>query len=1067
MTRTLLEEQYAFRDELVECLRQDTVGPVGGEDEVIDDPPSTAYIAGILFPLRDTSAAARSVRDEQDVDLTSVQKHDLPGADDIGVSMANTQQPSAMGLTFAADPSGTTAVVVVVEAAVYDPIDGTGAVTGAKQSRSRSTDDSPQRWRRRPLAIEPTPVAVHDSGESRCEVSPGLELRVRVRPVAPDGSVAVTVTLVNVREFAGSGLRDGHCFFQPRLVIRSEGGPGLVERPLPGGSDSDEDVAAARLLYRHAPTFATGHGCAAEWDWSPPPAGVVGELHRGPAAVAEVRTTFAPTFEVLRTESNPELDSARFSMLGLAEMSVDELETALTGLTDGYAAWIGARSADAAALRGTRYEPVAARQVGMCRQVLDRIRSGTRLLMRDPDALEAFRLANRAMAEQRSRTAWIKADRSGDPRHDGRWRPFQIAFVILCLEGIVHEKHPDRGTADLLWFPTGGGKTEAYLGLIAFTVFLRRLRGGEHGGGVTVLMRYTLRLLTLQQFERAATLMCAMDLIRRGDPERFGHETMSIGMWVGRGATPNTLEETRTSLDALIAGKVLTEMNPVQLRACPWCGTAMDAHDYAVDLKASRMSITCADPSCPFAAGLPVHVVDQEVYRVRPTLVIATVDKFAALPWRAAVAELFNLNTPGTPPPELVVQDELHLISGPLGTLVGLYETVTDVLAQEPKVIASTATIRRAGEQVKRIFDRDICQFPPAGLDMRDSWFAVQSPGRSRASRCYVGLLTPSTSQATLLVRAYAALLHHGAVLPGDDAVRDPYWTLVGYFNSLRLLAAADLQVRDDVDQRIRQLAERNGVEARDIPNLTELTSRVGSSEIPGRLKDLDRHLPDPGSPDVVLATNMISVGVDIDRLGVMAVTGQPQTTAEYIQATSRIGRRHPGLVVTLFNGARSRDRSHYENFQTYHSALYRQVESTSVTPFSPRARDRALHAVLVALTRLTTPAALPNEAARDVATFTHRLSEARERIAARGGAVEPAELAGTYDHLDEITAWWSARAEDHPDSLCYEAPWTGTRRDPSVPAVLGAFGDPHDNGRPTLWSLRDVDVESYLYLES
>jgi ATP-dependent helicase YprA (DUF1998 family) len=466
-------------------------------------------------------------------------------------------------------------------------------------------------------------------------------------------------------------------------------------------------------------------------------------------------------------------------------------------------------------------------------------------------------------------------------------------------------------------------------------------------------------------------------------------------------------------------------------------------------------------------------VVDEEIYRVHPTLVIATVDKFAQIAWREETATLFNRDRPGTPPPELIVQDELHLISGPLGTLAGLYETAIDVAADQPKVIASTATIRRAKEQGRALFDREVSQFPPAGLDSRDSWFAVESPREEKASRLYVGLMTPSTSQATLLVRAYAALLHHADQVEGDDAVRDAYWTLIGYFNSLRLLAAAELQVHDDVQDRLRLLAERAGADPRPADSYAELTSRVKSSDIPTKLKNLELGLPNEAF-DTVLATNMISVGVDVDRLGLMAVMGQPQTTAEYIQATSRVGRQHPGLVVTLFNAARSRDRSHYEGFVSYHSALYRQVESTSVTPFSARARDRALHAVLVGLTRMVVEEARPNAAAQNIDDYLDRIEEMCEVILTRAESVAPDEAEGTKEDLDYIVDRWrklaSGRDPQRGDApLVYEAPYTFKRSQPreADAALLRSYSDEDlEEAFLTLWSLRDVDVESDLYLE-
>jgi ATP-dependent helicase YprA (DUF1998 family) len=478
----------------------------------------------------------------------------------------------------------------------------------------------------------------------------------------------------------------------------------------------------------------------------------------------------------------------------------------------------------------------------------------------------------------------------------------------------------------------------------------------------------------------------------------------------------------------------------------------------------TRMLVRCPNADCEFGtvAGLPVHLVDEAVYDAHPTLVIATVDKFASMPWRPETKALFNRDLKeDVRKPELVVQDELHLISGPLGTLTGLYETAVNILADRPKVVASTATIRRASDQVEALFDRRLAQFPPAGLDARDSWFAVETSREKKATRRYIGLLTPATSQSTLLVRTYAALIHAVARTGSGPEVRDAYWTLVGYFNSLRLLSAAELQVLDDVQDRLELLVKRDAGVARSASALIELSSRADSSAIPSRLRLLQRGWPDPEVLDVLLATNMISVGVDIDRLGLMAVMGQPQTTAEYIQATSRVGRKHPGLIAVMLNSARSRDRSHYENFQGYHSALYREVESTSVTPFSARARDRGFHAVVVALTRLTIDKAASNHAAGKIEEFLPEIMlSVRPVILDRVHSVDPEESAATARHFDDFIDWWRDEARDRPN-LMYEA-----KRGPALLKVFDSNEDENGDGWETLWSLRDVDAESALFLE-
>ncbi|MFS8201814.1 helicase-related protein [Streptomyces sp. CWNU-52B] len=1072
-------EHYRVRDEdLLLGLRRELLGPAedaGPEDrgEVLtQDAPIDRYLTGVLYPRaadKDAEERKKEEVSEQDgLDVAPLLVRDdveeAGTAQDLGRS--GDRRPSSMGLTFAVHPGISATILISARAAVYRPTDTAGSPVEPRRAEARSTSDQQEHWRREELELPNHEVDVTAPvGNARHDLHDGVALRVTVRrPDPTTGTVTITVTLVNEHRVGKWDLQDAFSLFQCGLTIRTaDGSTAFVERPAPGTAH-DSEIATSRLLHRHAPTFAVGHGCSAEWDWAPTSIGLTETVD---AAVPEIRSQFVPSVEVLLTDSNPEIDSSALSMLGLAESADTEILTTLENLADGYERWISRKAAEAEDLVGGHHETPARDQVEACREALDRIREGIDLLRTEPDVLRAFRYANRAMAEQRARSKWVKDGRVGTPDlAAGHWRPFQIAFVLLCLAGIDDSEHHDRKVSDLLWFPTGGGKTEAYLGLIALTAFLRRIRKGADGGGVTVLMRYTLRLLTLQQFERAAILLCAMEQMRRRTPE-LGDEAFSVGMWVGRSATPNTLAKAEEKLGELRRSldKRLATENPVQLHACPWCGTRLDARDYEVDEDARRMYVRCPGKGCDFADGLPVHLVDEAVYDARPTLVIATVDKFASMPWRPATAALFNRDDPadGTPPPELIVQDELHLISGPLGTLTGLYETAVDALSDHPKVIASTATIRRAADQGRHLFAREVRQFPPAGLDSRDSWFAVETPREEKASRRYVGLFAPGTSQSTLLIRTYATLLHRAKHADTKDEVRDAYWSLVGYFNSLRLLSAAELQVHDDVVAYLELLAEREGVTARSVANYSELTSRVDASEIPTRLKGIEKKLPDEDTVDVLLATNMIAVGVDVDRLGLMAVMGQPQTTAEYIQATSRVGRAHPGLVAVMLNSARSRDRSHYESFQHFHSALYREVESTSVTPFSARARERGLHAVVVALTRILIPAARPNDSAAAIESYEDTVrGEVKDILLRRVRAVTRTELDAVSHAFDEFVDWWCEEADNHT-GLLFEP-----RRGNRAPSLLKSYDDESEGAEAwsTLWSLRDVDAESALFME-
>jgi hypothetical protein len=579
--------------------------------------------------------------------------------------------------------------------------------------------------------------------------------------------------------------------------------------------------------------------------------------------------------------------------------------------------------------------------------------------------------------------------------------------------------------ADLLWFPTGGGKTEAYLGVAAFTMAMRRLQGNLGGldasRGLAVIMRYTLRLLTIQQFQRATALMCAMEIIRMEDRGKWGSEPFMLGLWVGNKVTPGSTTQSQRAIQAIRNGQYQTGSTPAQLTSCPWCGSKINEwRDIWVYVEEERTSICCGDTlqQCEFSHGkrshgLPVVVVDSEIYSRPPTMLIGTVDKFAMMSWRGETRTLFGkvskecprhgLLWPGRPcsgahravgsyprtslkeislirPPDLIIQDEFHLISGPLGTMVGLYETAIDDLSSwehekkvvRPKVIASTATVRKADVQVKNVFMRKVGVFPPHGLDIEDNFFSVQRPISEKPGRLYMGICSPGSSRPAILIRLYVALLTASqALYEKFSAASDPYMTLVGYFNSLRELGGMRRLAEDDVQTRSFRVlmgqVTRPGLKQRKSMLVDELTSSVSSKEIPKKLDNLEVHYKEKWergevrSLDVVLATNMLSVGVDVNRLGLMAVNGQPKSTAEYIQATSRVGRSFPGLVCTVLTWSRPRDLSHYETFEHYHATFYKHVEAQSVTPFAPRAMDRGLTGLLLSGIRLTNEELAPN----------------------------------------------------------------------------------------------------------
>jgi len=679
---------------------------------------------------------------------------------------------------------------------------------------------------------------------------------------------------------------------------------------------------------------------------------------------------------------------------------------------------------------------------------------------------------------------------------------------------------------------------------------LRRLQGSVGGyeadRGVAVIMRYTLRLLTIQQFQRASTLLCAMEVVRQqaleaGD-DRWGEEPFRLGLWVGNRATPGRTSYAAESIkeakgDTWNGGR--GSGTPAQLTICPWSGHEIrpgrDIEVLPFRGSLGRTISYCSDPlgRCPFSRakaedeGIPVLVVDQEIYQRLPAMIIATVDKFAQMPWRGEAQMLFgrvsgycsrhgflspdieadtrpDLRCTGTHqkrgklpatkkqaagplrPPDLIIQDELHLIAGPLGTIVGLYETAVDELSAweidgvevRPKVIASTATIRKAKEQVHSLFLRKVEVFPPHGLDAEDNFFSLQRPtsGDSpdvKPGRRYLGICAPGKSRPSTLIRVYVAFLTAAQKLfeeHGETA--DPWMTLVGYFNSLRELGGMRRLVEDDVRTRAFRMnqpnteLERPGLSQRKRVWVEELTSRRSSTDIPWILDQLETQFdPDADKQkaiDVLLATNMVSVGVDVQRLGLMVVAGQPKTTAEYIQATSRVGRRHPGVVCTVLNWARPRDLSHYETFEHYHATFYEHVEALTLTPFAPRAVDRALTGVFTSLARLDELALDPNDGAAQIDPNHPVVKEAIDTIVERSFEVtDRPDLRQIVENaLKELVHEWTHEV-NKPDSKYGYRP----RRDGETVGILKQPSSAPWDDFTVLTSMRDVEPTAGLIL--
>lgn len=933
--------------------------------EILDSPPLDTYLTGILWPVNEFAAGAVLDTSEQEK-LPARENHNRKNNDtgdlDEGAPLHSIIKPSSIGLTFHL-PSENTYFRLETSGARYqksepDPL----------SEQIESENSSADKWERVPfnfvIKSSDLPPGEYicvktftDSDGNYCK--PGfLEMSIRRRMI--DKTMAVTATVIN-RMIAGEDLNTS-ALFQVSLSADVDQGDCFYSRRQAFKS-SDEDRATNNLIYRYAREFAVGHGIAASWE----PVDPDKEAKR-------VYTSWMPKWKVnsISPEGHPDLmeikdkhDSVFEAAVLSAEENRGKTLHQLRSFVSVYDRWIDRQEKDINDLSG-ELRNTAIDHIGLCKTTVERMIEGINFLENDDTAWKAFCLANRSMDNQSKGQS-----RSEVNRRSLVWRPFQLAFLLLTLKSTAVDEDPYRNYMDLLWFPTGGGKTEAYLALTAFIIFYQRLNNTEYKdeGNVNVIMRYTLRLLTIQQFQRAAAMICEADLIRRNNPELLGKAPISLGLWVGGGATPNRLYQ-RYPSDYSASEALEKERNapprptstPVLLLTCPLCGTKLNANHYILNVNPEALDIICPNEACPGRGEpLPVHTVDTEIYRHRTSLIIATVDKFAQLPRNADISNLFGI--PEGLPPSLIIQDELHLISGPLGTMCGLYETAIDYLcsrnSQVPKVIGSTATIGRAKSQVLNLFNRNVFQFPPPALDARHSFFAEEK--KEQDGRLYLGISSSGRSPKFTLQALAAALLQiPQAIYINDPCLEkdiDPYWTVTLYFNSLRELGGADFMLSDDIPKSVMFYANRLGSDSRADIYKEEMTSRVSSVEIPDMLANLDVELGcdilSEGKPiDALLASNMISVGVDIGRLGLMVVNGQPKTTAEYIQATSRVGRQKPGIVYTVYNASKPRDLSHFEHFCGYHNALYRSVEATSVTPWSPRARDRVLHAVLAAMVR-------------------------------------------------------------------------------------------------------------------
>ena len=1181
-----------MREILVTDLVKNLLGPRGGARESLDNEhlPLSEYITGVLAPKNDPNSKTIFKAESNDdynkyltTEISSSEEDEYDFNDSIESMLNPTisphKIPSTMGLSFHARSDSILKFDVCITWAIYVP----------------DSNKKPKTWTRNPkyhifeINENQKPVIYLDSNASECSESTAeISFHYNFDKIDND-SFLVSTFLMNRKKLDRKLSTRSH-IFQPQIRILQKDDTEI----LPMKSSSNNQSNLTDFLYRNKKSFAKGHMTSAIWkDIDPeifniPEQSTLKHPHEPgffwidseiiPKDKVDlfskptIRTEYIPMYSIPTPDWNTD-ETLTFDAKSLSEMwNPQILKDALQPIVNKYQKWIED-------MENKQFEnmDIADQIIKECKTCLSRINSGIDILFQDDDARLAFCFANMAIHLQRQ---W---QQNNSEQSTMSYRPFQIAFILFSIESILNKNSDLRKVCDLLWIPTGAGKTEAYLVLVAIDMAysrLKSLKNKESGAGVSVFTRYTLRLLTIQQFRRALSIFCAAEFLRVENigkentigwcPQKFqsdrkilwGSTPFSIGLWVGNNVTPNNLDQTRYfnqnhagALDILKQRSDLVGPGePAQILNCPACNnilaipvgedkiglepdkehsinwiifskkdlttlnsilseiesvssikitnlkfehldncfftfsitfssishinskhiialwsqikTCLEQKNIQIKLQSTSASrpgyffkkyitdqlktheydfeIFCTNNSCPLKrewfggspmgsinyspisafnptktcndislddtnylieiqpcfrksnfisdrVPIPGLTVDDQIYKTLPTMIISTVDKFARLPFKPSIGGFFgnveychilhgyyrNINDHPKPhgkptkkyyrklnkleiphPPNFIIQDELHLIEGPLGSMVGIYESCIDFLAKQNninlKYISSTATIKDGRDQIQSIFSRNFQIFPPHGTTIDDRFFIREQTAHSlcdeEPGRLYVGVLTPGRSAPNTIARIWARLLQSAYENKTNPEI-DRFWTLVGYFNTIKELAGTRSLYRQSIPEWMSLLSSDHRQLSDEY--LLELSGRTPSDQLPSMLDTLNKkHQDRDEAADVMFTTSMFGTGIDVSRLGLMVMNGQPKTTSAYIQSTGRVGREKGGLVVVFHKATRPRDLSHYEYFLSHHIQLHRNVESSPVHPFSSGAIDRALGPLVVGMLR-------------------------------------------------------------------------------------------------------------------
>lgn len=1089
-----------MRDYIISELLKDIYGPRQGAYEELKDSPFDEYITGVIVPKDfkspndpDSEPIDSSTGDDESNEVVTENFQDT--------ELQPQVAPKTFGLTFY---SRTNEFDICITWGRY----------------TYNTDKKV--WKRSPHVYrDKISHSWHDAGKS-VDIGDGVKLYINLKKDST-GNYLIDVFVANEISLPKDKKNfkvSMYSIYQPSIRINIAN----FEKNVLNIRDYDADNEI-EFLYKERKTIASGHRCSAIWksveysenireNYDPWPEGKIFK-ECSPFQNPDIRTEFIPIY----AEPAPEFQIKDLNDIDPADISEmwepDEIEKAFLPLLNKYREWH--KEQICMNQNNTSDDSkIGEKIVDKQESFIIRLQKGIQYIKEDENARLAFCFANRAIYQENQ---WLGKD--------FKWRPFQLAFIITNLESIANPYSKFKDVVDLLWAPTGSGKTEAYLALAAYAICLRRLKFGIDGYGTSIITRYTLRLLTVQQFRRTITLITSCEYLRiqKNDnkygwkPAKYkennnkkeflyGSMRFSIGMWVGSGISPNHTDD---------AIKVLTETNndeitgnPAQVLRCPACNTTLAFPKISFELdnltKKSNLYIVfnnkvekskledllskyknlidyknfnftylvtakcdiswenklwnelennfgrnllslnfrypgyfgtgtapgkknnqpynfeiyCPNPKCvlnnvdysegiPFSEGreiddgyyvkkntlngmpIPVYTVDDQIYNSCPTIIIGTVDKIARLAFEPRAASMignvntfnkyygyyrfglepcgrtlqaiknFSVDVKQFRPPDLIIQDELHLIDGPLGSMYGLYETAFEALINNAggavKYIASTATIKNTTRQTKNIFGKEVYQFPPNGLNVKDNYFMNYNGNaiwdEDKRGKIYLGISSTGYSQIIFLKIILSRLLKSENDKKSDKNSKY-YWTNVVYFNAIKELAMGMSVYKQDVRERLIEISPHDRRDNK-LEEYTELSSRINSLKIPQIIDQLElegKTNDVMDQRDALFTTSMFGTGIDIPHLSSMIVYGQPKTTSQYIQATGRIGRTHGGLVITLLNPSKSRDTAHYEYFIPYHERIHQYVEPVSVSPFSTGCMDTALGPVMVSFLR-------------------------------------------------------------------------------------------------------------------